>query len=143
MVASERDHREPRLTRARSAPPQPATRRLNPSLQRFRPRPRSGRLRTVRLRIIVPLAATAALAVPAVARAAVVHVVAPGESLTSIAAADDVSVAALAAANRLSPDARLLAGATVRIPPRRAGRRSSSTRSTAAAARRAAPGRSR
>lgn len=97
----------------------------------------------MRLRIILPLAATAALAVPAVARADVAHVVAPGESLTSIAAADDLSVSALAAANRLSPDARLLAGSVIRIPPQRAGRRSRSTRSATAPHRLRAPARSR
>lgn len=43
--------------------------------------------------------------------------VAPGESLWSIAAADGLSVDQLAAANGLSPNAELIAGATIMIPP--------------------------
>lgn len=50
-----------------------------------------------------------------------VHVVAPGESLSSIAAQDGLSVEQLAAANGLSPDAQLIAGSTVQIPPQGAG----------------------
>jgi soluble lytic murein transglycosylase-like protein len=57
-----------------------------------------------------------ALALASPARAAV-HTVAPGESLSSIAAADGLTVASLAAANGLAPDARLQAGATLQIPP--------------------------
>jgi N-acetylmuramoyl-L-alanine amidase len=60
----------------------------------------------------------AAFAAPATAVADVPHTVARGETLTSVAAADGLSVAQLAAANGLAPDARLLAGATLRIPPR-------------------------
>lgn len=61
-----------------------------------------------------------ALAVPAAANAQVPHLVAPGESLYSIAAADGLTVAQLAAANGLSPDAQLPAGATILIPPQSA-----------------------
>jgi len=50
------------------------------------------------------------------------HLVAPGETLTSVAATDGLSIARLAAANGLSPDAELTAGATLRIPPRGGGR---------------------
>ncbi|HTP22495.1 MAG TPA: LysM peptidoglycan-binding domain-containing protein [Solirubrobacteraceae bacterium] len=57
------------------------------------------------------------LVVPATASAYFVHVVAKGESLSSIAAQDGLSVAALAAANGLSPDTQLLAGSTIQIPP--------------------------
>jgi LysM repeat protein len=78
----------------------------------------------MRLRIVLPLAAVAALAVPAGAHADLHHTVAPGESLTSIAAADRVSVTALAGANRLSRDARLIAGSVLRIPPPGSGLRS-------------------
>jgi hypothetical protein len=45
------------------------------------------------------------------------HTVEPGESLWSIAAEDGLSVEELAAANGLSPDAFLVAGSTVLIPP--------------------------
>jgi LysM repeat protein len=56
------------------------------------------------------------LAAPAVATAAFPHVVEPGESLSSVAASDGLSVEALAAANGLSPQASLLAGTTLMIP---------------------------
>ncbi len=71
----------------------------------------------MRFRILLALAAAAALASPAGADADLLHKVAPGESLSSIAAADRISITALAGANRLRPDARLLAGALLRIPP--------------------------
>jgi N-acetylmuramoyl-L-alanine amidase len=58
---------------------------------------------------------------PSAAGAAFPHVVAPGESLTSIAAADGLSVAQLAAANALSTDAYLIAGSTLLIPPQDSG----------------------
>jgi soluble lytic murein transglycosylase-like protein len=45
------------------------------------------------------------------------HTVEPGESLWSIAAEDGLTVEELAAANGLSPDAQLVAGTTVLIPP--------------------------
>lgn len=61
------------------------------------------------------LVAVLSLVVAGPARAAV-HTVAPGESLSSIAAADGLTVAALAAANGLPADAGLLAGSTVQIP---------------------------
>jgi LysM repeat protein len=73
----------------------------------------------MRLRIICPLAAAAVLAAPAAASADFAHTVLPGESLTSIAAADGLSVARLAAANGLSPTASLLIGSTLMIPHKR------------------------
>jgi N-acetylmuramoyl-L-alanine amidase len=51
------------------------------------------------------------------AAAAVTHTVRPGETLTSIAAADGLTVAGLAAANGLSSSAELAAGAELVIPP--------------------------
>jgi N-acetylmuramoyl-L-alanine amidase len=54
---------------------------------------------------------------PAAASAAFPHVVAPGESLTSVAAADGLSVAELAAANGISIDSQLISGSTLMIPP--------------------------
>jgi N-acetylmuramoyl-L-alanine amidase len=68
-------------------------------------------------KIVIPLAAVGLLSVPASASAAFVHVVAPGESLSSIAAADGLTVRQLAAANGLSPTAELLAGSQLVIPP--------------------------
>jgi LysM repeat protein len=56
-------------------------------------------------------------AAPAAASADFVHVVSPGESLYSIAATDGLSVDQLAAANGLSPDAQLIAGTDLQIPP--------------------------
>ncbi|HUA69640.1 MAG TPA: LysM peptidoglycan-binding domain-containing protein [Solirubrobacteraceae bacterium] len=57
------------------------------------------------------------LVVPATASAYFVHVISKGESLSSIAAQDGLSVDALAAANGLSPNTQLLAGSTIQIPP--------------------------
>jgi LysM repeat protein len=76
----------------------------------------------MRSRLLGALAAPAtvallALGAPAGACAQVPHTVAPGESLYSIAAADGLSVAQLAAANNLSPNSQLLAGSTIVIPP--------------------------
>lgn len=63
------------------------------------------------------LAAALSLAVPASANAAFAHVVAPGESLYSVAAADGLSVSQLAAENGVSPDTQLISGSTLLIPP--------------------------
>jgi N-acetylmuramoyl-L-alanine amidase len=63
------------------------------------------------------LMAIAALSVPATASAAFEHVVAPGESLSSVAAADGLSIDQLAAANGLSSDSQLVAGTPLAIPP--------------------------
>jgi LysM repeat protein len=69
---------------------------------------------------------TLALAIPAAAGAQVPHLVAAGESLYSIAAADGLSVTQLAAANGLSPNAQLTAGSTILIPPQGAASAASS-----------------
>jgi N-acetylmuramoyl-L-alanine amidase len=74
----------------------------------------------VRLRVI-SLAAAAALIAPASAYASVSHVVAAGESLSSIAESDGLTVQELAAANGLSPEAALVEGSTVTIPPQAEG----------------------
>src|SRR5579863_5648939 len=71
----------------------------------------------LRLCLLLSVLAAALLAIPAAASAYFVHVVAPGESLSSIAAADGLSVQQLAAANGLSPDTQLVAGSVVQIPP--------------------------
>ena len=57
---------------------------------------------------------------------------APGESLSSVAAADGLSVSALAAANGISPDSQLTAGSLLTIPPQEASAVSSATSETAA-----------
>jgi soluble lytic murein transglycosylase-like protein len=56
------------------------------------------------------------MALPAGAAAEVPHVVLPGESLTSVARTDGLSIASLAAANDLSPNAELLVGQILQIP---------------------------
>ena len=69
-------------------------------------------------RFLLPITAAAIVAaIPTAALAAFPHVVAPGESLSSVAAADGLSVGQLAAANGLSPEAGLTSGATLMIPP--------------------------
>jgi soluble lytic murein transglycosylase-like protein len=71
--------------------------------------------------IVLTLTIAAAAWAPATASAAFQHVVAPGESLSSVAAADGLSVSALAAANGMSPDSQLTAGSLLTIPPQDAG----------------------
>jgi LysM repeat protein len=71
----------------------------------------------LRLSLLITVVAGAMLGIPATASAYFVHVVGAGESLSSIAAQDGISVAALAAANGLSPDTQLLVGSTIQIPP--------------------------
>jgi LysM repeat protein len=98
-------------------------------LQRFRSTANAATLRAMRMRIVLPLAATlplAALAVPTPAAAYFVHTVTTGESLASVAAADGLSVDQLAAANGLSPSSELIAGSSLSIPPQSAPATSSS-----------------
>jgi N-acetylmuramoyl-L-alanine amidase len=71
----------------------------------------------MRVSVQVLLLAVLALVLPEAASAAYVHVVAPGESLSSIAAADGLSLSQLAAANGMATDAQLVAGTGVQIPP--------------------------
>jgi N-acetylmuramoyl-L-alanine amidase len=75
----------------------------------------------LRLFLLITVLAGAFLMIPATASAYFVHVIAPGETLSSIAAADGLSVADLAAANGLSPTAQLIAGSTLQIPPQQPG----------------------
>jgi LysM repeat protein len=74
----------------------------------------------IQIRNLCLLAVLAALAFAAPAGAAI-HVVAPGESLTSVAAADGLSVAQLAVANGLATTDELIIGQTLAIPPQTAG----------------------
>lgn len=62
------------------------------------------------------LTATAALAAPAGASAAVAHTVSAGESLWQLAAAQNMTTRAFAAANGLPEDARVVAGSTIQLP---------------------------
>jgi N-acetylmuramoyl-L-alanine amidase len=71
--------------------------------------------------VVISLATATALVVPAAASAAFLHVVVPGESLSSVAAADGLTVAQLAAANGLLPSAELAAGSQLVIPPQAGG----------------------
>ncbi len=98
---------------------------MNAAVQRFPARPAAATLQRMRLRIVPALALAAGLIVPAAARADLHHVVAPGETLTSLAASSHVSIDALAGANRLAPTAFLIAGSVLRIPPAGAGLRGS------------------
>ena len=70
----------------------------------------------MRLRVLFPLIAASMLTVPAGASAAFPHLVAPGESLSSVAESDGLTVEELAGANGLSPEALLTAGNTLMIP---------------------------
>lgn len=63
------------------------------------------------------LVVLAAGMLPAIAKADYPHVVVPGETLTSIAETDGLSIDALAQANGISPDAELTIGQVVEIPP--------------------------
>ena len=66
-------------------------------------------------RLILPLT-IAALAAPSGAGAAVPHTVGPGETLWSIAAANNFTTSSLAAYNGLSPDSQVVLGSTIMIP---------------------------
>ena len=70
-------------------------------------------MRTLRIGALAALAAAAACAP---ASAAVPHTVGPGETLWSIAAANNMTTGSLAAANGLSPDSNVVLGSTIQIP---------------------------
>ncbi len=65
---------------------------------------------------VLTLASIACLVAIAPAEAGVPHVVAPGESLWSIAAANNFTTRALAAANGLSENSQVVLGSTLQIP---------------------------
>jgi LysM repeat protein len=65
---------------------------------------------------MISVALAGMLIAPTTASASVSHVVAAGESLSSIAASDGLTVEQLAAANGLSAEASLLEGSTLTIP---------------------------
>jgi LysM repeat protein len=62
------------------------------------------------------LTSAALLAAPAGATAGTAHVVAPGETLWGLAAAQNMTTRAFAAANGLPEDATVVAGSTVQLP---------------------------
>jgi N-acetylmuramoyl-L-alanine amidase len=68
------------------------------------------------LRTTIAGALTAALICAAPAAASVPHTVQPGETLWSIAAANNFHTGALAAFNGLSPEAQVVLGSTIQIP---------------------------
>jgi N-acetylmuramoyl-L-alanine amidase len=87
----------------------------------------------LRLPLLISVLAGAVLVVPATAAGYFAHVVAPGETLTSIAAADGLTVGQLAAANGLSSTAQLVAGSSVQIPPQQSSTAAPPASSTPAA----------
>ena len=66
---------------------------------------------------LVTLTIAVGVGTPATASAAFQHVVASGETLSSVAAADGLSVSQLAVANGMSSDAQLITGSSLAIPP--------------------------
>jgi N-acetylmuramoyl-L-alanine amidase len=70
----------------------------------------------MRLTRLTPLFIAAAFVLPATASASVTHTVRHGETLTSVASADGLSIGQLAAANGISPAAELVAGTALVIP---------------------------
>jgi N-acetylmuramoyl-L-alanine amidase len=75
--------------------------------------------------LALTLTIAAAAWAPATASAAFEHVVAKGETLSSVAAADGLSISQLAAANAMSPDSQLTSGSPLVIPPQDASAASS------------------
>ena len=76
-------------------------------------------MRPMRLRSILATSLAAALAVaitPATAGAAVPHTVQPGETLWSIAAANNLTTRTVAAFNGLSEDSQVVLGQTIQVP---------------------------
>jgi LysM repeat protein len=60
----------------------------------------------------------AAVLLPAASAAGAIHTVSPGETLWGIAMANNLPTSAVASANRLSPEARVIAGTQLTIPAR-------------------------
>ena len=73
-------------------------------------------MHSIRPTVLLPLLAIVALLAPATASAEVAHVVKPGETLWSIAAANNLATSALARYNGVSEDSNVVLGATVRVP---------------------------
>ncbi|HEV7584616.1 MAG TPA: LysM peptidoglycan-binding domain-containing protein [Solirubrobacteraceae bacterium] len=75
----------------------------------------------MRLTVLIPVTVATMLAAPTGASAAFPHVVVPGESLSSVAESDGLTIDQLSAANGISPEASLTAGSTLMIPSQEAG----------------------
>jgi N-acetylmuramoyl-L-alanine amidase len=84
----------------------------------------------MRTRVLLPLIVAAVLVAPSTAWADFAHTVTPGESLSSIAATDGLTVEELAADNGISPDAQLVVGLTLMIPPQDGGGTATGSAST-------------
>jgi N-acetylmuramoyl-L-alanine amidase len=89
--------------------------------------------------LALTLTIAAAAWAPATASAAFEHVVAKGETLSSVAAADGLPISQLAAANAMSPDSQLIRGSSLVIPPQDASAVSSAASASAPATETAAP----
>jgi LysM repeat protein len=109
------------LAKARRAPDCTQSCALKEGLRALIATPRPADIGGIRLPALISTAAVAVLAGPVTAASAFVHMVEPGESLSSVAVADGLSVEQLAAANGLPPEASLLAGTSLVIPPQEAG----------------------
>jgi len=72
------------------------------------------------------------MALPAAAAADVPHVVLPGETLTSVAKTDGLTIAAIAAANDISPNAELIVGQVLQIPAQTPATQATAATGTAA-----------
>jgi soluble lytic murein transglycosylase-like protein len=70
----------------------------------------------MRPRLLLPCALLGALILPVSASASVPHTVLPGETLWQLAANQNMTTRAFAAANGLSPDAGIVAGTTINLP---------------------------
>ncbi|HTU98771.1 MAG TPA: LysM peptidoglycan-binding domain-containing protein [Solirubrobacteraceae bacterium] len=70
--------------------------------------------------LVLTLTLAAVAWAPATASAAFEHIVAKGETLSSVAAADGLSISQLAAANGMSPESQLILGSSLAIPPQNA-----------------------
>jgi soluble lytic murein transglycosylase-like protein len=70
----------------------------------------------MRLALLLPCLLLGALIVPISASASVPHTVLPGESLWQLAANQNMTTRAFAAANGLSPEAGIVAGTTINLP---------------------------
>jgi soluble lytic murein transglycosylase-like protein len=68
------------------------------------------------MRSLILATFVALLAAPAAANAHVLHTVAPGETLWSIAAQSNLTTRTVAVYNGLSPDAHVILGATIKVP---------------------------
>ncbi len=87
-------------------------------------------MRTLKPLLLILTIAASAWA-PATASAAFQHVVAKGETLSSVASADGLSVSQLAAANGMSADSQLVTGSLLAIPPQDAAAGESAVSSSA------------